>query len=67
MALDAPADQFSLETVGLPEALATARVRTAEYRDPLPGRLEERSFRDHPSVGRRLLPAMEWKAWHVAR
>jgi STE24 endopeptidase len=67
MALDAPADQYSLETVGLPEALATARVRTAECRNPRPDRLEKRSFRDYPSVERRVLRAMEWKAWRVAR
>ncbi len=30
------ADQYSLETVNLPDALATALVKTAEYRNPRP-------------------------------
>ena len=56
------ADQYSLETVDLPDALATALVKTAEYRNPRPSRLEEWLFYDHPSVERRVLRAMEWKA-----
>jgi STE24 endopeptidase len=60
------ADQYSLETVNLPDALATALVKTAEYRNPRPGRLEEWMFYDHPSVERRVLRAMEWKATHGA-
>jgi STE24 endopeptidase len=60
------ADQYSLETVNLPDALATALVKTAEYRNPRPGRIEEWLFYDHPSVERRVLRAMEWKASHGA-
>lgn len=60
------ADQYSLETVNLPDALATALVKTAEYRNPRPGLLEEWLFYDHPSVERRVLRAMEWKASHGA-
>lgn len=56
------ADQYSLETVNEPEALATALIKTAEYRYPRPGALEEALFYTHPSVEKRALMAMEWKA-----
>ncbi len=56
------ADRYSLETVGQPDALATALVKTAEYRDPRPHRLQELLFYTHPSVERRVRMAMEWKA-----
>jgi len=59
------ADGYSLETVGLPDALASALVKTAEYRDPRPGRLQELLFYTHPSVERRIRRAMEWKATHA--
>lgn len=58
------ADQYSLETVNLPDALATALVKTAEYRNPRPNRLQEILFYTHPSVERRVRRAMEWKADH---
>jgi STE24 endopeptidase len=58
------ADQYSLETVNLPDALATALVKTAEYRNPRPNRLQEILFYTHPSVERRVRRAMEWKASH---
>jgi STE24 endopeptidase len=58
------ADQYSLETVNLPDALATALVKTAEYRNPRPGKLEEVLFYTHPSVERRVRRAMDWKAGH---
>ncbi|HEX9208483.1 MAG TPA: M48 family metallopeptidase [Steroidobacteraceae bacterium] len=58
------ADQYSLETVNLPDALAAALVKTAEYRDPRPGRLQEVLFYTHPSVERRVRRAMDWKAVH---
>jgi STE24 endopeptidase len=57
-------DQYSLETVNLPDALATALVKTAEYRNPRPSRLEEVLFYTHPSVERRVRRAMDWKASH---
>ncbi|MEL7015266.1 MAG: M48 family metalloprotease [Pseudomonadota bacterium] len=56
------ADQYSLDTVGLPDALATALVKTAEYRNPRPARWQEILFYTHPSVERRVRRAMEWKA-----
>jgi STE24 endopeptidase len=56
------ADQYSLDTVGLPDALATALVKTAEYRNPRPQGWEEVLFYTHPSVERRVRMAMEWKA-----
>lgn len=62
--LETQADAYSLRTENRPDALATALVKTAEYRYPRPGRLEEIVFYDHPSVERRVLTAMEWKAAH---
>jgi STE24 endopeptidase len=59
-------DRYSLETVNLPDALATALVKTAEYRDPRPHPLQEALFYSHPSVERRVLAAMQWKAAKAA-
>jgi STE24 endopeptidase len=56
------ADMYSLKTVNLPDALASALVKTAEYRNPRPGALQEIAFYTHPSVERRVRRAMEWKA-----
>jgi len=58
------ADQYSLETVNEPDALATALVKTAEYRYPRPAAWQEALFYTHPSVEKRALMAMEWKATH---
>jgi STE24 endopeptidase len=58
------ADQYSLETVNLPDALASALVKTAEYRYPRPSALQEALFYTHPSVEKRVRRAMEWKASH---
>ena len=60
------ADAYSLETVGLPDALSEALVKTAEYRYPLAGPIEETIFYTHPTVRNRVLPAMEWNAAHQA-
>jgi STE24 endopeptidase len=59
---EARADRHSLETVNLPDGLATALVKTAEYRDPRPNPVQELLFYSHPSVERRVLAAMRWKA-----
>lgn len=56
------ADAYSLATVGEPDALASALVKTAEYRYPRPHPLQELLFYTHPSVEKRVLRAMEWKA-----
>ena len=56
------ADQYSLDMVGLPDALASALVKTAEYRNPRPQGWEEIAFYTHPSVERRVRRAMDWKA-----
>ena len=56
------ADQYSLETVKLPDALASALVKTAEYRYPRPHPVQEMLFYTHPSVERRIRMAMDWKA-----
>ncbi len=58
------ADAYSLKTVNEPDALATALVKTAEYRYPRPSALQEFLFYTHPSVENRVLRAMEWKAAH---
>lgn len=51
-------------TRSLPDALASALVKTAEYRSPRPNAVEEFVFYSHPSVERRVRAAMEWKAAH---
>jgi STE24 endopeptidase len=56
------ADNYSLRTVNLPDALAGALVKTAEYRYPQPSALQELLFYTHPSVEWRVRNAMEWKA-----
>jgi STE24 endopeptidase len=63
---ESEADAYSLATVGEPDALASALVKTAEYRYPRPSALEEVLFYTHPSVEKRVLRAMEWKAAHPA-
>lgn len=60
------ADAYSLKTVNEPDALATALVKTAEYRYARPSPLQELLFYTHPSVENRVLRAMEWKAAHPA-
>jgi STE24 endopeptidase len=62
--LETQADMYSLRTENRPDALSTALVKTAEYRYPRPGRIEEVVFYDHPSVEARVRRAMEWKAAH---
>jgi STE24 endopeptidase len=62
--LESQADAYSLQTENRPDALATSLVKTAEYRYPRPGKLEEIIFYDHPSVEARVRRAMEWKAAH---
>jgi STE24 endopeptidase len=64
--IETQADLYSLKTENRPDALATALVKTAEYRYPRPNALEEILFYDHPSVERRVRAAMEWKAKHPA-
>ena len=62
--LESQADNYSLRTENRPDALSTSLVKTAEYRYPRPSALEEFVFYDHPSVERRVLTAMQWKAAH---
>ncbi|MGE5562948.1 MAG: M48 family metallopeptidase [Bacillota bacterium] len=62
--LEAQADAYSLRTENRPDALSSALVKTAEYRYPRPGRIEEIIFYDHPSVESRVRAAMQWKAAH---
>lgn len=59
---ESEADAYSLRTVNLPDALAAALVKTAEYRYPRPSAFEEIAFYSHPSVERRVRRAMEWKS-----
>ena len=58
------ADHYSYEMVNLPDGMASALVKTAEYRNPRPGTLEEWIFYTPPSVDRRVRAAMTWKARH---
>ncbi len=53
-----------LRTVNLPDGLASALIKTAEYRYPLAGPVEETIFYTHPTVANRVRRAMEWKAAH---
>ena len=55
-------DNYSLVHVGLPDGLASALVKTAEYRNPHPHAIQEAIFYTHPSVERRVRNAMEFKA-----
>lgn len=59
---ESEADAYSLETANLPDALAGALVKTAEYRYPRPHPVQEFLFYTHPSVERRVRAGMEWKA-----
>ncbi|MDP4783005.1 MAG: M48 family metalloprotease [Gammaproteobacteria bacterium] len=61
---ESAADAYSLNAVKLPDVLASALVKTAEYRNPRPGALQEWLFYTHPSVERRVKMAMDWKAEH---
>lgn len=63
--LETQADLYSLRTENRPDALSSALVKTAEYRYPRPGAIEEFLFYDHPSVERRVRAAMQWKAQHA--
>lgn len=56
------ADQYSYQSVNLPDAMATALIKTAEYRDPRPNAIQEFVFYSHPSVEKRVKAAMAWKA-----
>jgi STE24 endopeptidase len=58
------ADQYSFQTANLPDAMASALVKTAEYRDPRPSAIQEFVFYTHPSVEKRVKAAMTWKAQH---
>jgi STE24 endopeptidase len=59
---EAQADRYSLEHVHEPDGLSTALVKTADYRNPRPGKWEEIVFYDHPSVESRVHVAMTYKA-----
>ena len=55
------ADAYSLAHAQLPDALSEALIKTAEYRYPLAGPVEEAIFYTHPTVANRVRAAMEWK------
>ncbi len=59
---ESEADAYSLTHVGLPDALSGALIKTAEYRYPLAGPVEEALFYTHPTVESRVRAAMAWKA-----
>lgn len=62
--MEADADRFSLIHANEPDGLSKALIKTAEYRAPSPGKLEEFIFYSHPSVESRIRAAMAWKAEH---
>jgi STE24 endopeptidase len=62
--IETQADRYSLETENRPDGLASALVKTAEYRYPRPSMMEEIVFYDHPSVENRVRRAMQWKSEH---
>lgn len=62
--LEVESDRFSLERVNEPDGLSKALIKTVEYRAATPSKLEEVIFYSHPSVGRRIRMAMDWKAAH---
>lgn len=64
---ESEADAYSLRTINLPDALAGALVKTAEYRYPRPSAFEEIAFYSHPSVERRVRRAMDWKAANLEK
>lgn len=61
------ADNYSLRTANLPDALSAALVKTAEYRYPRPSALQEALFYTHPSVEWRVRNAMKWKAKQLSK
>ena len=64
---ESEADAYSLRTANLPDALAGALVKTAEYRYPRPSALQEAIFYSHPSVETRVRRAMDWKAQQLKK
>jgi STE24 endopeptidase len=56
------ADNYSLDVAGEPDGMATALIKTVEYRKASPGPIEEFLFHSHPSVENRIRNAMRWKA-----
>lgn len=62
--VESDADSYSLAHARAPDGLASALVKTIEYRAATPSALEEFLFYDHPSVGARIRKAMDWKAAH---
>ena len=61
------ADNYSLRTANLPDALSAALVKTAEYRYPRPSAWQEAVFYTHPSVEWRVRNAMEWKKMQMTK
>lgn len=62
---EAGADAYSLHIAQEPDGLATALLKTVEYRDPTPAAWAEVLFYNHPSIERRIRMAMTWKAAHL--
>ncbi|GGX77097.1 M48 family metalloprotease [Massilia dura] len=55
------ADVYSLDHAREPDGMAIALLRTADYRAPNPGAVEEWLFYDHPSIAHRIERAVAWK------
>ena len=62
---EAGADAYSMQTANEPDGMATALLKSVEYRDPTPAPWAEVLFYSHPSIERRIRAAMTWKAAHL--
>ena len=61
---EAQADRFGLDASSEPFGLAEFMIRDADAVNAEPPELEEWLLYDHPSVSRRVLAAMRWRAAH---
>lgn len=64
--IEQQADAYGLAHAQEPDGMAIALLRSADYRAPAPGPLEEWLLYDHPSIARRLQHALDWKAGAAA-
>lgn len=56
------ADAYGLAHAREADGMAIALLRSADYRAPEPGQLEEWLLYDHPSIAHRIQHALDWKA-----
>ena len=61
------ADAYGLAHAQEADGMAIALLRSADYRAPEPGPLEEWLLYDHPSIAHRIQHALDWKAAAAAQ